>query len=653
MKYILVVSLCFFISLQADNISVFNKASKPVFIAPYTVNNSAWQVGNVNLVGPNQSAIVRRPKKRKGHDRQLAFSFVPGLLKPQFEKDVFYQEISSKNIGTTQGSTFYITQKKGKLTGYNAAQWNIEEPLKSGVKKVNKLTKGDLSLIRKNIAKQLKVVRENPYKNKVAHVRKGTNISPQEKEYLAKRLPKVKLALEKFLSMPLDGKYIPKIAFIGSGGGYRAMLWSLGATVGAQEIELLEAITYFVGLSGSTWFLGSWFASGLSITDFKEMIFGKLGKGFGRLWGLGTVPFLGLVPITNQEAKLMANNILLKFAMRQPITIVDFYGALLANRFFAEFGNKRQQVRLSGQRKIIKNGDLPFPIYTTVQVGRRTSNWFEFNPYEAGTMSSEVWTPSWAFNRVFKNGISQNFAPEQSLGYILGACGSAFAANFMQIYQEIASKLDNRAVKKIIDLILKGVGRRQLLNGARIYNNAFGLPGIATNNELILQLVDAGLAFNLPYPPISGQANGRKADILIFLDASETIYEAYQLKRVEQYARKNNLKFPKIDFTGLGKKTISVFKDEKDPSVPVVIYMPRSKESHMWDVYKDQSGFKHFAEFITNFDPERCIKTGFCSTGNFTYSTKQAKQLVALAEFNMSVSQETIKDAIKWVIENK
>ena len=41
----------------------------------------------------------------------------------------------------------------------------------------------------------------------------------------------------------------------------------------------------------------------------------------------------------------------------------------------------------------------------------------------------KYYVPMWAYGRVFKQGISQDDAPEKSLGFNLGTFGSAFSVN--------------------------------------------------------------------------------------------------------------------------------------------------------------------------------------------------------------------------------
>src|SRR5579871_5411386 len=103
-----------------------------------------------------------------------------------------------------------------------------------------------------------KVVLDNPYAKTTASIRVGNDLHPQEQEYLRNRAPKIKSALERALELSLEEKDAPAISLICSGGGYRAMLGSMGAFSGLQKIGLLDAITYISSLSGSTWALGLW-----------------------------------------------------------------------------------------------------------------------------------------------------------------------------------------------------------------------------------------------------------------------------------------------------------------------------------------------------------------------------------------------------------
>jgi len=154
----------------------------------------------------------------------------------------------------------------------------------------------------------------------------------------------------------------------------------------------------------------------------------------------------------------------------------------------------------------------------------------------------------------------------------------------------------------------------------------------------------------LPYIPLSGEREERKQDVLIFFDFSGKIPSS--LKKAEDYARMKNLKFPVIDYIDLEKRTISIFKDEQDPEVPVVIYMPRITDSELWQEKKTESMYKKYRT-IKNFDFEKCFRSGFCYTTNFHYSLSESKQVMDQMEFNVVANRDKIVDAIKWVIEEK
>jgi hypothetical protein len=63
---------------------------------------------------------------------------------------------------------------------------------------------------------------------------------------------------------------VPRIAFVCSGGGYRAAIGSLGFSMAAQKKGLLDAVTYFSCSSGSSWFLYPWLQS--EIADLKKFL---------------------------------------------------------------------------------------------------------------------------------------------------------------------------------------------------------------------------------------------------------------------------------------------------------------------------------------------------------------------------------------------
>jgi phospholipase A2 len=497
----------------------------------------------------------------------------------------------------------------------------------------------------KVIKSQEKSIINNPYQNTVATVRIGNELHPDERAYRVAREPKVKVALEQLLGRSLDGKKIPVISFVGSGGGYRAMLCTTGSMVGAEKIGLLNAVTYITALSGSTWALGPWMMTGWSWADFRIYLEGVVVR--------------NIFQIGADVARHIADVCATKLAFGQSVTTVDLFGALIANRLLDGFGEDRQMLYLSQQAARVKDGNFPYPIYTATDGSEKVvqdAHWYEFTPHEVGCPIFGVYIPTWSYGRAFYGGGSLDFAPEQTLGFILGTCGSAYALHVGFAWDGLAESLSNVVLKQLMEEYVIAPLKGKRIFWAEVNNYMKGVPNISnaySNLETrdTLKLVDAGLTFNLPYPPVSGERAERKADVLIMLDASADALPA-ELKKVEQYARNHKLKFPAIDYTGLDKKTCAVFKDEKDPSVPVVIYMPRISDAQL---LRDHVLKPEFAQYrnLEGFNLETCTNESgqVCNTLNFEYTEKQAQQVMNQTEFNMVVNKDKIIEVLNWVID--
>ena len=163
------------------------------------------------------------------------------------------------NIGGTKGIVFFVEIKDGQILGYTQAAWNrrgqtgLSTSLKIKaseigesaiatftdnwiIQKANGVIDGVVAYANKvyydNAIRDLYLYWKSPFKNQVATVRTDNGVSAQERTAVSKRLPRVHAALQKKLG-PLQK--VPKIAVVASGGGYRAMLFSLGFLAGAEK----------------------------------------------------------------------------------------------------------------------------------------------------------------------------------------------------------------------------------------------------------------------------------------------------------------------------------------------------------------------------------------------------------------------------------
>ena len=603
---------------SADLITIYNTTTRDLYVAVYYLQmmaSNAQCATPISYIAAGASAQINRPDRWFGYDRELVFVEDQTLLTDNIaatDLNAYY----SKNVGDLQGSTFYLGDDGGDVYGYTVVEWDVIHI--------------PLQYAQQELISTLPAIGNNPYKNTPASVRIGNDLSVQEQNYLAQRLPKIQACLNRYCQQPLNNN-VPSIALVCSGGGYRATLYAVGALKGLSEMQLMDSLSYVVGLSGSTWAIGSWISSGKSIQEFHDWLIDNIG--------------FDMKGLDADDCTLIADTVATKYVSGQPFGFVDLYGSCVANDLFDFFSNDKMSVHLSDQSIRIADGSLPLPIYTAISGEENETEhlWYEFTPHEVGASWLNAYVPTWAFGRKFKNGISTSNAPEQTLGTLMGTFGLAVGITLRRMFQEanISDSMKTVLLKKILNNILAQYGEDRPIS-AEYFNFMYGLQQTPFNNLTIAHLVDAGINFNLPYPPISGQRPERKADIIIFVDASAGTVGA-ELQNVENYARANNLPFPVIDYTNIGNHAISIFTSD-DPQVPIVIYIPRIVDQVLLDAHKND--LPDFYNYLNNFDIEKCIADEACNTFNFSYTHDQARRLTALGEFNMLMAHDSIVQAV-------
>ncbi|KAM3584306.1 hypothetical protein VKS41_003130 [Umbelopsis sp. WA50703] len=229
-----------------------------------------------------------------------------------------------------------------------------------------------------------------------------------------------------------------------------------------------------------------------------------------------------------------------------------------ANNIAEEAGNTEKKEDLSSQ-SIADEVDL--------------YQWFEFTPYEVGSEElsgkndyifiillaanvnfCQAWVPTWAFGRSFKGGNSSNNIPEQNLGSLMGAFGSAFTATLAHFYQEVRGLLPTSALQKAdntIEQYEESVTSIHPISPACFPNPFYGLPAsppkgsnINVRSESIIQspnlyLMDAGMDNNIPFYPLLRA--GRAVDVVITFDLSADIQKAPHFERAEGWVKRRGI----------------------------------------------------------------------------------------------------------------
>ncbi len=591
-------------------ITVINKSNTKIFVATYykkTFNQfKCNKHSKIKEINPSNKAKIDKPAGKLPYGRKLIFTKNKDLLKENLS-EIDYRLITKRGIEDIDGLKFYIKTKDNVLKGYTHLEWKITKPFWEF-----------FSSIKNSIFdKIIKKLTHHKHRNKKTQVEKLETLSLEEKTFLSKRKIHVHESIEKLFNTKIKKNKIPNIAFCCSGGGYRAMIGTLGAMLGLEKIGVLNCANYVSCLSGSTWLMAPWTMLGIPLKEYKKKLRPRVEDA------------INIKSLSMQKAiKLLAKKVLFD----QKVTLVDLYGALLANRLLNEFKSKKQKVYLSDSATNLESGQFPLPIYTAVET-TANYNWFEFTPYKIGSIPLNYYVKTWAFGRKFANGKSKDYPPEQNLGFLMGIFGSAFAANYEEIIDAMQDKPKTKDFYDLVYFLTSQPNWKKIrISAAKVRNFMYGIDESPLKNKKNLTLVDAGVAINLPFPPLLKPE--RKIDIIIACDFSTSAQYGKELKKASKYAKENGLKFPPINLSKLKSNIITVFKDKKDPTVPVVIYCPLIKNK----------------KFSKKFDP---YTADYCNTFNFSYSNNEFDELTALMKFNITQNKTKIINEIFEVIKNK
>ena len=296
-------------------------------------------------------------------------------------------------------------------------------------------------------------------------IRNATGLSQNETDWLKKRNPIVKDALQDFLTRGTtnfsntdlvdklfgDDQNVPKIGIAASGGGFRAMLSAAGMvaamdnrTHGAIENGLgglLQGTTYFAGLSG-----GNWLTTTLAWnnwTSVQDILNNLSNTNTSTIWDLENSvlsPGGTNKTLTNEIFNAIANEINSKVDAGFNASLVDVWGRALSRYFFPNLPEAGSGLTWSSIRDfdVFKNAEMPFPIsvadgkYPGSTVVSTNSTIFEFNPFEMGS-----WDPTLnAFTDVkylgskVNNGLptenDQCIAGFDNVGFITGTSADIF-----------------------------------------------------------------------------------------------------------------------------------------------------------------------------------------------------------------------------------
>ncbi len=455
-----------------------------------------------------------------------------------------------------------------------------------------------------DLANQFKTMM-TPQQQQKEVVRRGAGICEDEKNIVLSRrkdiiVPALNNMCSKIVEIsPVTANDAPKIGIACSGGGYRAMIASLGFVHGLAKKNILSTVSYMTALSGSSWMLCPWIACQLKFPETYDDFVVRLRAGAQHF----------NESFSENELRDIASLLLTRYNNEGGITLVDFYGALLARALLKGFPNSGQTATLFNSIRInslFKN--YPFPIATAVgstyehylgfkfveaedkKEQQRNYFWFEMSPVEIGCEYLNAWIDPQFSGCRFDKGMIIEFGPEVSLGTIMGIAGSAFAADIRVILSKSRGKIPSFLESFVQNLIVKrggdamkflqsdqyplGVEVSDIMDfrfaSGRLINFAHGIGQGKMAGEKFINLFDSGIDFNLPVDPLLR----RGVNLYLICDASANV--KHQLAKVQQYVKDidKGYKLPPMKLDTVANDEVSVFYDVHDVSCPVIVYVP-------------------------------------------------------------------------------
>jgi len=636
-----------------DYVYVTNMTQQPWFAAMYTVPHDKTQPAQryslVIRITPGYTVNLPRPdfslKERIRYDRLILFHSNRDRLKQTLSYKE-HQQFSYIHAGITRGRRFFIAYDTDKAPrGYNIYAWNTRRISQKAEATMQHIYNAVAHPLMNRIRRKYLSPDINPWVNDTAHVqtRKHQQLDAQERIALKNRDGRIRKAVSRLIGRPLENhEPTPRVALVCSGGGFRAMFATLGTMQGAQQQGIWDALSYVVGLSGSTWAIAPYMVSDTPVSQFVDAAISRSTRGFsGMRQDIRTH--------RKEMKELLSEQLLSRISFQQGISLIDPYGFLLGRYLLKNTltENKKAKqphfITLADQKKRVRNGDVPFPIYTAVigQTGdpqhRIDYDWLFFTPYEVGSQALGGYIPSWGFGRTYNQGRSVNKALPYNLGYCMGIWGSAFSGSLQDIYHMLLKDMNMSAVQKIFSELNRTNLGNQRFFPAHVPNMTYNMQQAPLSSRKHISLIDAGYAINVPIPAVI--APERKADVIIVLDASgglATESEPEELKRAITYAEKHGVVMPHIDYRKAQQRIASVFTSQ-DSRAPAIVYMPMIANTS-----------------YGNLDPRKnLIQNGFLKTTNFFYKQQDAENFVGLCRRNMQDAIPQIRTALEHNIRHR
>lgn len=370
------------------------------------------------------------------------------------------------------------------------------------------------------------------------------------------------------IGVDADLEKFPIVAALGSGGSVRAAIAFLAFLLALEKIGVLKYVQYVATVSGSSWPVVRWQLYQKSLSDVYDELRDRLS------W-----LDIAIKPIYDDLKE--------KTDWKRYVSLCDAWGCALEQVFLGtknmlcnvcgDNGPNALCVRLSDLVSAIKSGEYPYPIFTSVLGDTKPPyEWVEFTPHAIGSNYLKTWINPDDFGKKFDNGkcVGDNYHGEY-LGYLLGLWGAFYAVDAYDVVNAIRQELAAKHSFYFSSWWLRWLSwfwwGSERISPPAVFNFVKNIKDVPFNDKELLSFVDPGVAINFAIPSIFD----RHASLILICDASELNWSAaaHPLRDVYDYAKAHNIKLPPIDYSVVAKEPFSVLCDEKDSSVPIIVYV--------------------------------------------------------------------------------
>ncbi|XP_033707427.1 cytosolic phospholipase A2 delta isoform X3 [Tursiops truncatus] len=524
----------------------------------------------------------------------------------------------------------------------------------------------------------------------------GFDLCAEEKAFLRSRKQVVAKALKQALQLDRDLQEdeVPVVGIMATGGGARAMTSLYGHLLALQKLDLLDCVTYFSGISGSTWTMAYLYGDPeWSQRDLK----GPIGHAREHLAKSKLEAF------SPERLASYYRELEQRAEQGHPTTFVDLWGLVLE---FALHGQVMDQ-KLSGQRAALERGQNPLPLYLSLNVKENNlqtpdfKEWVEFSPYEVGFLKYGAFIPSELFGSDFFMGRLMRRIPESRICFLEGIWSNIFSLNLLDAWYNLTSSSDawKQHIKDEIRSLEEsppssgtssgpealwlqpGTALAQMLKGfltsRPLYQHSSNFlqglqlhqdyraqkdfstwadsqvdssAGQLTPQEPQLCLVDAGYFLNTSCPSMFRP--GRRLDLILSFDYSlSSPFEV--LQQTELDCRARGLPFPRVEPSPQDRRQpweCHLFSDPTCPDAPVVLHFPLVNAS-----FRDHSapGVQRSPAELPAGQVDLTGDNSPYSMFNMTYKEEDFDRLLQLSDYNVRNSQGTILQALRTSLRHR